>query len=154
MRDGYITRRMKIKISIFRCEFSPCQGTFQVILWGRKSGFGDVGLFSSDSIRAWQGALAHPRAGRGPRVSVAARGPLRHTSSCEGPAGGSGDKGTVHLPAQQVPWRYLSPRQGWTSVPPDRAAALARHCIYRAHALPAGTGSLSLSLLGAQEPMM
>lgn len=32
-------------------------------------------MFPSDSMRAWQGALSHPGAGRGPRVSAAAQGP-------------------------------------------------------------------------------
>lgn len=107
-------QRARSRAGIVRSKFSPLRVS-QVFFMGRKSGLGDLHSFPSDSMRAWQGAHAHPGAGRGPRVSAAAQGPSDAPPPA-GPAGGSGNRNTIRVPAWWVPRRSLSaPRDRWSS---------------------------------------
>ena len=154
-------QRARTRAGTVHSNVSPVRVS-QVFFMGRKSGLGDLHLFSSDSVRAWQGARAHPGAGCGPRVSAAAQGPsdapppVRTLQAAQGTGIPSVSRPGGHLRGPSVP-----PRDGWSS--PWTAQALlstsgpccpARHCVCYRCALSAGTGHLFLLLLRAQEPMV
>ena len=117
-------------------------------------------MFPSVSMRAQQGARAHPGAGQGPRVSAAAQGPsdvppaVRTPQAAQGAGIPSVPRPGGRLRGPSVPPGWPSPWTAQAPLPVSGPCCPAWHCVYHGCVLSAGTGHLFLLLLRAQEPMV